>query len=194
MNVVGEPLHVPLLVVSVLPSWAVPEIVGGDWFAGGACGAAPPVSARPATAASRSSAPTAASPSTFSSFACLSFPRMHASRSFSPPGGRRNRIRSGFTGRLHLRLHSAAERHGPGGPAGLQNRPGRATHGLLGSTPGPLRCSSAALGSRRAKPGSAERSRRWRRSTRASVLSHCPLALRTTSDEPRSNGAVASSS
>ena len=25
-NVVGEPLHVPLLVVSVLPSWGVPEI------------------------------------------------------------------------------------------------------------------------------------------------------------------------
>ncbi len=32
-----------------------------------------------------------------------------------------------------------AERHGPGGSAGLQNRPGRVTHGLLGSTPGPLR-------------------------------------------------------
>ena len=65
MNEVGEPLQLPLLVVSVLPSWAVPEIVGGDWFTGGACGAAPPVSASPATAASRSSAPTAASPSTF---------------------------------------------------------------------------------------------------------------------------------
>ncbi len=62
------PLQLPLLVVSVLPSWAVPEIVGGDWFTGGACGAAPPVSASPATAASRSSAPTAASPSTFMFF------------------------------------------------------------------------------------------------------------------------------
>ena len=41
MNVVGEPLHVPLLVVSVLPSWAVPEIVGGDWFAGGSLGGGP---------------------------------------------------------------------------------------------------------------------------------------------------------
>jgi hypothetical protein len=39
-------------------------------------------------------------------------------------------------------LRFAAERHGPGGPAGLQNRPGRATHGLLGSTPGPLRCAN----------------------------------------------------
>ena len=66
VNVVGVLVHVPLLVVSVLPSWAVPEIVGGDVLPGGACGAAaPPVSARPATAASRSSAPIAASPSTF---------------------------------------------------------------------------------------------------------------------------------
>ncbi len=31
------------------------------------------------------------------------------------------------------------ERHGPGGPAGLQNRSGRVTHGLGGSTPSPLR-------------------------------------------------------
>src|SRR5205085_7072942 len=34
------------------------------------------------------------------------------------------------------------ERHGPGGPAGLQNRSGRATHGSVGSTPAPLRSSS----------------------------------------------------
>ena len=33
------------------------------------------------------------------------------------------------------------EWHGPGGPAGLQNRPGVATPRLLGSTPGPLRAS-----------------------------------------------------
>src|ERR671935_2284280 len=33
----------------------------------------------------------------------------------------------------------AAERHGPGGPTGLQNRCGRATHGSVGSTPAPLR-------------------------------------------------------
>ena len=33
----------------------------------------------------------------------------------------------------------AAERHGPGGPAGLQNRCGRATHASVGSTPAPLR-------------------------------------------------------
>lgn len=31
------------------------------------------------------------------------------------------------------------ERHGPGGPAGLQNSCGRATHGSVGSTPAPLR-------------------------------------------------------
>ena len=77
-NEVGEPLHVPLLVVSVLPSWAVPEIVGGDWFPGAAWGAAaPPVSARPATAASRSSAPIAASPSSFS-FVRMSSPSSDA--------------------------------------------------------------------------------------------------------------------
>ena len=29
VNVVGAPFHVPLLVVSVLPSWVVPETVGG---------------------------------------------------------------------------------------------------------------------------------------------------------------------
>jgi hypothetical protein len=52
---------------------------------------------------------------------------------------------SGFTESVQpvrvplAQLRFAAERHGPGGPAGLQNRPGRATHGLLGSTPGPLR-------------------------------------------------------
>ena len=65
VNEVGVPVHVPLLAVRVWPSSAVPEIVGGDWFAGGACDAAPPVSAKPATAASRSRAPTAASPSVF---------------------------------------------------------------------------------------------------------------------------------
>ena len=32
-----------------------------------------------------------------------------------------------------------AERHGPGGPAGLQNQCGRVTHGSVGSTPAPLR-------------------------------------------------------
>ena len=32
-----------------------------------------------------------------------------------------------------------AERHGPGGPAGLQNSCGRVTHGSVGSTPAPLR-------------------------------------------------------
>jgi hypothetical protein len=31
------------------------------------------------------------------------------------------------------------ERHGPGGPTGLQNRCGRVTHGSVGSTPAPLR-------------------------------------------------------
>ena len=36
-------------------------------------------------------------------------------------------------------LTSAAERHGPGGPVGLQNQCGRATHGSVGSTPAPLR-------------------------------------------------------
>ena len=33
----------------------------------------------------------------------------------------------------------AAERHGPGGPAGLQNLCGRVAHGSVGSTPAPLR-------------------------------------------------------
>ena len=102
MNVVGEPFHVPLLVVSVLPSWAVPEIVGGDWFAGGAWVAAPPVSARPAIAASRSSAPTAASPSTFMFFSMSSLSSDACLALVFPSGDRRNGIWSGFTGRLHL--------------------------------------------------------------------------------------------
>ena len=46
------------------------------------------------------------------------------------------------------------ERHGPGGPTGLQNRCGRATHGSVGSTPAPLRsCKSRELqASLRARP------------------------------------------
>src|SRR6266545_317470 len=42
---------------------------------------------------------------------------------------------------LHHRSRLAfdAERHGPGGPAGLQNQCGRAAHGSVGSTPAPLR-------------------------------------------------------
>src|SRR3954470_13538950 len=45
------------------------------------------------------------------------------------------------TGAEHPRhlLSWLLEWHGPGGPAGLQNRPGVATPRLLGSTPGPLR-------------------------------------------------------
>src|SRR5689334_24735317 len=39
----------------------------------------------------------------------------------------------------------AAERHGPGGPAGLQNQCGRATHGSVGSTPAPLRMKARRL-------------------------------------------------
>src|SRR6187455_1800879 len=38
---------------------------------------------------------------------------------------------------------STRERHGPGGPAGLQNRCGRVTHGSVGSTPAPLRSAEA---------------------------------------------------
>ncbi len=41
--------------------------------------------------------------------------------------------------RHHSRLAFDAERHGPGGPAGLQNQCGRAAHGSVGSTPAPLR-------------------------------------------------------
>ena|SRR5436190_13744824 len=36
-------------------------------------------------------------------------------------------------------LPSPPERHGPGGPAGLQNQCGRVAHGSVGSTPAPLR-------------------------------------------------------
>jgi len=49
--------------------------------------------------------------------------------------------------RHHSRLAFDAERHGPGGPAGLQNQCGRAAHGSVGSTPAPLRRRRAARSS-----------------------------------------------
>jgi hypothetical protein len=54
------PVHVPSLVVSVLPSSGVPETAGGDWFDGAACGAESATSARPAMAASTTSMLTSA--------------------------------------------------------------------------------------------------------------------------------------
>jgi len=39
----------------------------------------------------------------------------------------------------------ASERHGPGGPAGLQNLCGRVAHGSVGSTPAPLRQTDCAV-------------------------------------------------
>ena len=100
------------------PPGLCPRSPGGDWFTGAACGAAPPISARPATAASTTSVPTSADQNSFD----VRFMEKPLS----------------IGGSMSLR-RLRAERHGPGGPAGLQNRPGRATHGLLGSTPGPLR-------------------------------------------------------
>ena len=54
------PVQLPLVVVSVLPSSVVPEMTGGDWFAGAACDAASPISARPAITASTTSVPASA--------------------------------------------------------------------------------------------------------------------------------------
>jgi hypothetical protein len=62
-NVVGCPVHRPSFAVSVLPSWGVPEIVGGDSFVGGAWATAAPWSATAATAASTTTAVPAASAS-----------------------------------------------------------------------------------------------------------------------------------
>ena len=59
------PVQLPLVVVSVLPSSAVPEMAGGDWFAGAACGAASPISARPAITASTASVPADATQKSF---------------------------------------------------------------------------------------------------------------------------------
>ena len=52
-------------------------------------------------------------------------------------------------------LACAVERHGPGGPAGLQTSCGRATHGSVGSTPAPLRFDNRYLQS--FVPGSSEK-------------------------------------
>src|ERR687895_1944195 len=62
---VGCPVHRPSFAVSVLPSWGVPEIVGGDSFLGGAWATAAPLSATAATAASTTTAVPTASASTF---------------------------------------------------------------------------------------------------------------------------------
>ncbi len=50
-------------------------------------------------------------------------------------------VSPGHEGRRDVRagLACVAERHGPGGPAGLQNSCGRVAHGSVGSTPAPLR-------------------------------------------------------
>ena len=60
--VIGSvPVQVPVVPVSAWPCWAVPEIVGGAVFLGGAGAAASLTSARPAIAARTSSTPTGAS-------------------------------------------------------------------------------------------------------------------------------------
>ena len=59
------PVQLPLLVVSVFPSSGVPEMTGGDWLPGAACGAASPISARPATTAATTSVPSSADQNNF---------------------------------------------------------------------------------------------------------------------------------
>ena len=72
-------------------------------------------------------------------------PPRHLPQAGAAPAGalRRRRHHPPHRRRTSLEARSydrhGRERHGPGGPAGLQNRCGRVTHGSVGSTPAPLR-------------------------------------------------------
>src|SRR5438105_14396591 len=57
-----EPVHVPGSAFSVWPSWAVPEIVGGDVLFGAAAAAAPACLVRPTNAAVTARPTTSAAP------------------------------------------------------------------------------------------------------------------------------------
>ena len=86
VNVVGVPLHVPLLVVSVLPSWAVPEIVGGDVVPRRSLrGGRPARLGQTGDRREQEQRAHCGQPEYLQfPLACLPFPRMGASRSFSP--------------------------------------------------------------------------------------------------------------
>ena len=91
----------------------------------------------------------------------------------------------------HTSTIALLEWHGPGGPAGLQNRPGVATPRLLGSTPGPLRPSETSA-RRPSVPGSGQ-SRQDRsggqaiaiKSSNAAAARQSPLRLCETRAGPR---------
>ena len=107
VNVVGALLHVPLLVVSVLPSWAVPEIVGGDCVTRGSLRGGRP--ARLCQAGDRGEQEQRADcgQPKYLHFHLHAFPFLGwvlRARSL-PLGSRNNGIWRGFTGRLHLRRY-----------------------------------------------------------------------------------------